>query len=52
MTEFPAVESAPKPTTKLVGVKEVGKVMDPNLTELIKSIIISLVTVPNPPAKW
>lgn len=46
MSEFPAVEPSARQTTKLVGVKEVGKVMDPHLTELIKSIVISLVTVP------
>lgn len=46
MNEFPAVEPVSRQTTKLVGVKEVGKVMDPNLSQLIKAIIISLVTTP------
>lgn len=52
MEEFPAVEPSDKPTTKLVGVKEVGKVMDPTLIEAVKVLIKSVITLPQSiPAK-
>ena len=48
MAEFPAVEPSLRQTTKLVGSKEVGKVLDPALMEQLKAFVKAVLTVPQP----
>jgi hypothetical protein len=46
MSEYPAVEPAFKQTTKEVGRKEVGKTMDPLWSEMIRSLVKTLIVTP------